>query len=249
MNTHTETSRQIHFLSILILGISSSVWAVAAKHYLMPLIWLGLLSILVITHDPGEFRHFIKRFTQLGSALIIVSFIHILFRREGAILFRWNDIPLIYSDGAREAILVWIRFMILFVLAKIFTQVSLFHFLVFLNKLGLSLQMSLLFQTTLKLIPFIFYEARKALWFLRFRGIDLRSLSIKHKFSAIRKLLYPLLIRGIHYASYSALALETRGFGVVQKVKIDQKYPLRFIDYSIISITLLLNFWGLNNIF
>jgi energy-coupling factor transport system permease protein len=178
-----------------------------------------------------------------------VSFIQILFRREGAILVRWNDFPLIYTDGAREATLVWIRFMILFVLAKVFAQVSLFHFLIFMNKLGLSLRLSLLFQTTLKLIPFIFNEARKALWFLRFRGIDLRSLSIRHKFSAIRKLLYPLLIRGIHYASYSALALEVRGFGVTKKVKIDEKYPLTFIDYFIISITLLLNIWGLNYTF
>ena len=153
--------------------------------------------------------------------------------------------PLIYSEGAREAILLWIRFMILFVLAKIFAQVSLFHFLLFMNKLGLSLRLSLLFQIALKLIPFIFHEAQKALWFLRFRGIDLRSLSIRNKFSAIRKLLYAVLIRGIHYASYSAMALETRGYGVQHKVKIRQQYPLALIDYALIASVLLINIYGL----
>lgn len=245
MNTQPKPVRNIHFLSILIIGISSSVWAVSARQFLMPLIWLVLLSISMIIYDPGEFRYFIKRFTQLGSALIVVSLIQILFRRDGAILLRWNDIPLIYSDGAREAILVWIRFMILFVLAKIFSYVSLFHFLLFLNKLRFSLRLSLLFQTTLKLIPFIFNEGKKTLWFFRFRGVDLGTLSIKAKFVAIRKLIFPLLIRGIHYVSYSALALECRGYGVAQKIKIDEKYPMEFIDYIIISVTMFLNLWGL----
>ncbi|MBD3289266.1 hypothetical protein GF337_10715 [candidate division KSB1 bacterium] len=245
MKIQSRSSEKFHSLSILMLGISSSLWAVSARQYFMPLVWLAVLCILVIIYDPREFSRFLKRFAQLGSALVIISLIQILFRRDGEIIVSLNGVPLIYSEGAREAILLWIRFMILFVLAKVFAQISLFHFLLFMNKIGLSLRLSLLFQTALKLIPFIFHEAQKAMWFLRFRGIDLRSLSIRDKFSAIRKLLYAILIRGVHYASYSALALETRGFGVQYKIKIRQKYPLASGDYALIVFVFLLNIYGL----
>lgn len=238
-------NKQLNFVSILFLGISASLWAIAATNYIMPIIWLLVLCILVILNSPYEFSRFFKRFAQIGLALVIISLVQILFRREGVVLISWNQFPLVFSVGLREAILVWIRFMILFVLANIFAQISLFNFLLFVNKIGLSLKLSFLFLTTLKLIPFIFSEAKRALWFLRFRGIQISKLSISNKFLALRKLLFPLLMRGIHYTSYSALALEARGYGEVGTKKIPQAYPLRLWDFGFILLTLILNGFGL----
>ena len=124
-------NRQLHFFTILILGVSASLWAIAATSYIMPITWLMMLYILVTLNSPSEFRHFLKRFTQIGLLLVGISFLQIIFRRQGTVLVSWHQFPLIYSVGLREAILLWIRFMILFVLANIFAQVSLFNFLLF----------------------------------------------------------------------------------------------------------------------
>lgn len=249
MKSHKEMptliSKQLHFVTILVLGLSASLWAITATNFTMPVVWLLLLCILVALNNPLEFRHFFKRFAQIGSTLIILSLFQIIFRRQGEVLIWWNQFPLIFSVGLREAILLWIRFMILFVLANIFAQVSLFNFLLFANKIRLSLKLSLLFLITLKLIPFIFSEAKRGLWFLRFRGIQISKLSLRNKLLAFRKLLFSLLMRGIQYTSYSALALEIRGYGKSSTPQIPQAYPLRFLDYGFILLSAILNGFGL----
>jgi len=234
-----------HFCTILIIGSSATLWAVYETKFLMPLVWLSLLSIWIIFSAPAEFKMLLRRFSQIGFLLAVVSLLQIIFRRQGDVLLSIKGFALIFSGGFREAILLWIRYMIIFMLAYIFAQVSVFEFLLFLNKIRISLQFSLLLLTTLKFIPFIFNEAKKGLWAIRFRGIDIRRLSIKGKYITFRKLLMPLLYRGIHYASFSSIALELRGYGTVDRVKIYQAYPLKTLDFCVLTVVLIINLCGI----
>jgi len=188
---------------------------------------------------------FFRRFSQVGLLLLVLSFFQIIFRREGDVLFSFRGFPLVFSDGFREAILLWIRFMIIFELAHIFARISMFEFLLFLNKIKVSIRLSLLLLTALKFIPFIFNEAKKGLWTIRFRGINIRRLKIKEKYLIFRKLLNPLLFQGIHYASTSSLALELRGYGIVDHVMIPRAYPLKIQDYFILIVLLIVNLAGI----
>ena len=236
---------KFHFLTIFLIGCSATLWAVYETKFLMPLIWLVFLTIWVILTEPAEFKMFFRRLYQVALLLIMVSLLQIVFRREGEILLSIKSFPIVFSTGLREAVLLWIRFMIIFMLAYVFAQVSLFEFLLFLNKIKISLQFSLLLLTTLKFIPFIFNEAKKGLWTIRFRGTDIRKLNIKGKYITLKKLLMPLLFRGIHYASFSSLALELRGYGAVNRVKITQNYPLKMIDYGVLIFVLIVNLIGI----
>lgn len=188
---------------------------------------------------------FFRRFSQIGLLLLVLSFFQIVFRRDGNVLLSFREFPLVFSEGFREAILLWIRFMIIFELAHIFSRVSFFEFLLFLNKIKISIRLSLLLLTALRFIPFIFDEAKKGLWTIRFRGIDIRRLKIKDKYFIFRKLLIPLLFQGIHYASLSSLALELRGYGAIDQVKIPQPYPLNIQDYFILLLLLAINLGGI----
>jgi len=234
-----------HFLTIFLIGCSATFWAVYEIKFIMPLVWLIFLSIWILFSTPAEFKMFFRRFAQIGLLLLIISVVQIIFRREGEVMLSLKGFPLVFSNGFREAMLLWIRFMIIFELANIFAQVSLFEFLLFLNKIRFSIRLSLLLLTALKFIPFMFNEAKKGLWVMRFRGIDIRKLNIKGKYIAFRKLLMPLLFRGIHYASLSSLALELRGYGAVEYVKISQAYPLKAHDYCILTVILIINFVGI----
>jgi energy-coupling factor transporter transmembrane protein EcfT len=236
---------KFHFLTILLIGCSATLWAVYETNFVMPLFWLIFLTIWIILIAPAEFKMFFRRLYQIALLLIIVSLLQIVFRRQGEILLSIKGFPIVFSTGLREAILLWIRFMIIFMLAYIFARVSLFEFLLFLNKIKISLEFSLLLLTTLKFIPFIFNEAKKGLWTIRFRGTDIRTLNIKGKYFTFKKLLMPLLFRGIHYASFSSLALELRGYGAVNQVKIAQNYPLKIIDYFVLIFVLIVNLAGI----
>ncbi len=234
-----------HFFTILLLGCSATIWAVAETGYIMPILWLIILSTWIIFTAPQEFKMFLRRVSQIGLVLTVISLVQIAFRRQGEVILAIRSWPVVFSDGLREAILLWIRFMIIFMLAYIFSRVSFYEFLLFLTQLRVPLQFSLLLLTTLKFIPFIFQEAKKGLWTIRFRGIDIGQLSLRGKYLTLRKLLLPLLIRGIHYAAFSSLALELRGYGAVDRIAIPQSYPLRAIDYGVGLLIIAINLWGL----
>jgi len=234
-----------HFLTILIMGCSATIWAVAETTFIMPLFWLIFLSVWIIFSAPSEFKMFFRRVSQIGLLLTVISLLQIIFRRQGEVLIAIHGFAIVYSNGLQEAILLWIRFMIIFMLAYIFGRVSLFEFLLFLNKIKISLQFSLLLLTTVRFIPFIFQEAKKGLWTIRFRGTDISKLSLKGKYLTLKKLLLPLLIRGVHYAAFSSLALELRGYGLVKRVAIAQAYPLKLIDYAMVIIIIVVNLAGI----
>ena len=236
---------KFHFLTIFFIGSSATIWAVMAKNFVFPMLWLVFLSTWIIASEPTEFKLFFNRFSQIGSMLLLVSLIQIIFRRSGDVVFAFKGFPIIFSEGLNEAILLWIRFMIIFMLAYVFSQVSLFEFFIFMNKIGISLQFSLLLLTTIKFIPFIFDVAKKGLWSVRFRGIQLNTLSIKNKYLVLRKILIPMLFQGMQYASFSSLGLELRGYGVSHRVKVDYQYHLRKYDYFVLVCVLIFNLSGL----
>ena len=240
-----SSNNTLHFFTILVAGCSSSFWVVASSHYLLPLLWLVFFSVWIVVREPSEFKKFIKRFSQIGSALIVVSLFQIIFRRHGTVVFSFNEVPFVYSDGLMESVLLWIRYMIIFMLAYIFAQVPVFNFFLFLNKVRIPMQFSLLLLTALKFLPFIYDEARKGLWSLRFRGFDPKTLNLKEKIFVLRKLFKPLLFRGIHYVSFSSLALELRGYGISGWVKIPAAYPLKLVDYCLLLLVMIINVFGI----
>jgi len=237
---------QFHFLILLLLGMSSSLWAVMDRQGLMSALWLFILWGMVLVIHPKEITRFLKRLFHIGSALIVFSLLQIIFRRQGIALLKVGDFTLITFQGLREAVLLWIRFMILFALAFIMARISLFHFLLFTNKIRVPLNIGLLLLMTMKLIPFIFSEAKRGLWFFRFRGLRFRDLSIKQRVVAGKQLVYALLMRSMNYLSDSALALELRGYGRLGHFHLSDSYPLHIRDWAAVFILCLVNgvgFW------
>ena len=54
-----------------------------------------------------------------------------------------------------------------------------------------------------------------------------------------------MLYRGMHYVSFSSLALELRGYGAEGKIHIDRSYPLHIGDIVALLLILAVNAWGL----
>ncbi len=238
-----QTATPFHLFSILITSASATCWAVAASDYFIPLSWLGLMVIGVVLVDSKQIQKLMTRILTFGSALLAVSLLQIVFRRQGNVLFSIGSFPLIFADGLKEAILLWIRYMILFMSANLFSRISGFEFLLFLNKIRIPFTFCLLLLATLKFIPFILAEARKSFWSLRFRGISFSQLGIKNKIMVISKILKPLLYRGMHYATFSALALELRGYGQASPIRMPVSYPLRWRDILVLFVILALNIY------
>ncbi len=241
MSSNGMLFQRLHLFSLLLLVSTVSLWAILADHYTVPLMWLLILSVMVLIHRKTEFIAFMRRFLQIGGGLMVISILQIVFRREGDVILSYRGFNLIYASGLMEAILLWIRFMLLFVMATLISYSSVFYLYRFLVSIHIPLNISMLFSTTIRLIPFIYLEARRILWFFLFRGIRFNELSLKNKLISLKKILYSLLMKSVHYISYSGLALELRGYGVTDYRKMPIPYPLTRSDYIFIAILIAVN--------
>ncbi len=235
--------KELHFFTFFMIGTSASYWAIFSNDFIIPLLWLFVLLTLVSVFNLQEIRRFFSRFLKFGLALLIFSMLHLVFRREGVVLVSLSNFPIIYRNGFHEALLLWFRFLNILALSSLFARMSPFKFILFCQKIYIPLNFSLLLLTTLRIFPFILTEVKNGVWFLRFRGILIESLSFRDKMKAGKQLLYSLILRSLQFGSQTALALELRGYGGSSKGKIIQKYQLQLIDYFILGIVLAFNLW------
>ncbi len=236
---------EYHVSGIFFMGISASLWAVMDRTWFMPLLWLGVLCLFVGIHSPKEYRNFLHRLAKIGMTLVGISLLQILFRRGGSPVLTIQNTVIVTSEGFLESALLWIRFMILFALAHIMARVSLFHVMLFLNRCRVPLRLGLLILMTMRLIPYIFQEGKRVLWFFRFKGLQWRSLPLKEKAIALKQLTFSLLMRNMNYVFYLALALELRGYGSTAMGRIPGAYPVVKRDWILIVLTLVINGLGI----
>ncbi|MBN2414345.1 hypothetical protein JXO52_00810 [bacterium] len=235
----------VNIISLLLMGLSATAWAVAGQSVVMPLVWLALLLFFILVMQPEDIPYFLRRLLKTATVLVGVSLLQVLFRRSGRPLVSVAGVELVFSDGFREAVLLWIRFMILFLLARVMACASIFQFLVLGDKMKIPLNFSLLLLLTVKLLPFIYAEGRRVLWFFRFRGISFRSLPLREKSVAVKQLASAVLLRSVEYVFHSALTLELRGYGQPRTGRIPARIPFRAADLGLILLTLILNVAGL----
>lgn len=234
-----------HPAALLFLGLTASLWAVADRSGYMALFWLTALCVLVYFESPTAFGHFFRRLSKLAASLLIVSLLQIIFRRQGEPVFVLRGVVLITRDGGLEAVLLWIRFLILFALAVLMARIRLFEFLVLLSKWRIPLQFSLLMAMTLKLIPFMFKEAKRVLFFFRFSGLRMRNLCFTDRFHTVREMMTALLIRSMTYLFDTAMALELRGWGRSAGIHLRLPLPLSARDRWMLFAGLVVNLAGL----
>ena len=238
-------SRTAHPGALLLFGLTASLWAVADGRGLMSLVWLVLLCGLVYRQNPGEFRHFFRRLSKLGLSLILVSLLQIIFRRTGAAVLVYKGVVLATHDGVLEAGLLWVRFMILFALASILARIRLFDFLVLLGKLRVPLSLGLMVSMTIRLIPGIFQEARRVLFFSRFSGLQFRRLRVRDQLRAAREMIYALLMRSMAYLFDTAMAMELRGWAQPGARRLEAPLPLSRSDGVLLILAVVVNGAGI----
>jgi len=243
--TEGTTRAGAHPAVLLFLGLTASLWAVADRVGAMSLFWLVALCAMVYHESPAAFGHFFRRLSKLAVTLLLVSVLQIVFRRQGEPLWAVRGVVLITHDGGLEAVLLWIRFLILFALAVLMAGIRLFEFLVLLSRWRVPLQFSLLLAMTLKLIPFMFKEAKRVLFYFRFSGLRMTQLSMKDRFRAVREMMTALLIRSMTYLFDTAMALEMRGWGGAEGVRLHLPLPLSSKDQCLLLAGLGVNLAGL----
>ena len=188
--------------------------------------------------------------------LIIFTFlIHILFTREGSVLFDLGFLK-VYEGGLRQGIFISIRFTVLVFMTTILTlttsPISITDGLeVLLNplkKLKLPIhELALMMSIALRFIPTLMDETDKIMKAQMARGSDLGSGPIKDRVKAVVPLLVPLFVSAFKRAEDLATAMEVRGYHGgegrtrYRKLKWDAKDTICI--FALVFITALLIFF------
>ena len=152
--------------------------------------------------------------------LVFTFMIHILFTREGDIIFELGFLK-VYEEGLRQGIFISIRFLVLVFMTSILTLTTspisitdgLETLLNPLKKLKLPVhELALMMSIALRFIPTLMDETDKIMKAQMARGSDLSAGPLKDRIKAVVPLLVPLFVSAFKRAEDLATAMEVRGY-------------------------------------
>ncbi|SOC09443.1 energy-coupling factor transport system permease protein [Ureibacillus xyleni] len=152
--------------------------------------------------------------------LIFTFMIHILFTREGDIIFQLGFFK-VYEEGLRQGIFISIRFLVLVFMTSILTLTTspisitdgLETLLNPLKKIKLPVhELALMMSIALRFIPTLMDETDKIMKAQMARGSDLSAGPLKDRIKAVVPLLVPLFVSAFKRAEDLATAMEVRGY-------------------------------------
>lgn len=183
----------------------------------------GLLlafTLLVILMSKIRLYFLINGLKPVMILLVFTFLIHILFTREGDLLFELGFLK-VYEEGLRQGIFISIRFLVLVFMTSILTlttsPISITDGIeVLLNplkKIKLPVhELALMMSIALRFIPTLMDETDKIMKAQMARGSDLSAGPLKERMKAVVPLLVPLFVSAFKRAEDLATAMEVRGY-------------------------------------
>lgn len=209
---------------------------------------LVLFTFLIIRMSKIRLYFLINGLKPVVFLIIFTFLLHIIFTREGALIFEWKFIK-IYEEGLKQGIFISIRFFVLVILTSILTltttPISITDALeILLNplkkwKLPVH-ELALMMSISLRFIPTLMDETDKIMKTQMARGSDMTSGSMKERMNAIVPLLIPLFVSAFKRAEDLATAMEVRGYKGGEGRTRYRKLEWRKKDTAILVVLVLL---------
>ncbi len=209
---------------------------------------LVLFTFLIIRMSKIRLYFLINGLKPVVFLIIFTFLLHIIFTREGAVIFEWKFIK-IYEEGLKQGIFISIRFFVLVILTSILTltttPISITDALeILLNplkkwKLPVH-ELALMMSISLRFIPTLMDETDKIMKAQMARGSDMTSGSMKERMNAIVPLLIPLFVSAFKRAEDLATAMEVRGYKGGEGRTRYRKLEWRKKDTAILVVLVLL---------
>ncbi|MCB5258068.1 MAG: energy-coupling factor transporter transmembrane component T [Candidatus Cloacimonadaceae bacterium] len=202
---------KLHPLSLIL----AALWFSTAAIFVPQLTWLTF-AFLLCAIFRGLLTGFnlqlwwkqIKKMIPLFIAIIIIQ---LLFTKKGDLLWgkSWYAI---YSVGLHRSIAVNLRLLILFFSAQILLILNYEDFDIAFSALHLPEEFAFMIFYTIHIIPSASEHIQHSLQLVKFRGINMRNLSLKSQLTIYRDISLSVLANVLSHSEIEAIALDLRGF-------------------------------------
>jgi Cobalt transport protein. len=179
---------------------------------------LFTLGVILLSNIPLKFLFNGLKF--LFWIIILTFVLHILFTRQGEVLFQWGWLK-IYERAVVQGFYIALRFTFLILVTSLLTLTTtpieitdglesllkplrVVHFPVH--------ELALMMSIALRFIPTLMDETEKIMKAQMARGVDFSEGSLKKRAQAVIPLLVPLFVNAFKRAEELAIAMEARGY-------------------------------------
>lgn len=233
---------KLHPLSLTI----AALWFSTAAIFVFQLPWL-ILAFLLCAIFRGlltgfNFQHWWKQVRKMIPLFLAVLVIQLLFTKKGELLWgkSWYAI---YSVGLHRGIAVSLRLLILFFSAQILLILNYEDFDIAFSALHLPEEFAFMIFYTIHIIPSASEHIQHSLQLVKFRGINMRKLSLQSQLTIYRDISLSVLANVLSHSEIEAIALDLRGFRSAGKHThlLQKKFSLNdLILYLFITVVTLL---------
>ncbi len=201
----------IHPLSLILIVVWLSSMALITLKLISLFMLFGISISMTILLSRDHGKKSLLRLSKLLPLLIFVTFMQIIFRRGGTVLFAYKCFA-ITSLGLSFGLAISLRFAIIISGASILSRLSFIDFRNAFALIRLPEEISFMVSYVLRFVSTLRHRFDISLSMLRLRGLELDRLSLIKRFKIYRILALSVLVNSLSHSSMQAISLELRGF-------------------------------------
>ncbi|WP_202081269.1 energy-coupling factor transporter transmembrane component T family protein [Caldalkalibacillus salinus] len=203
-----------------LLVILAFIFTIFQANNIMSFAVATLFVFYAIKLSPVSSTYLIKGFKLVWMILVLTSFFHIFFTRQGELIFSLGFIE-IYREGLERAGIVSLRLALLILLASLLTlttkplalALGIERLLHPLKKLKVPVhEFALMLTVALRFVPTLTQELERLIKAQRARGATFTKGRTKDRMAAVIPIFIPLLVSSFQRAEDLAVAMEARGY-------------------------------------
>lgn len=193
-----------------------------------PLLLLFTFTLaLLLLMRINIFRTFM-RFKKLIPLLLMMLVLQSVFTSGGEVLFSFQGINILTSNGIHAALCILFRLLTLFSSAMILMTSSSRDYVLALVQLKVPYEIAFMVLVALRFLPVFMEEIRDTLVAMQLRGVDLKRIPLRDKLKFYTHFFAPLLSSVMLNAHQLAITMEARAFRVYRR-----RTYLRLLHYSV----------------
>ncbi|KFZ42186.1 energy-coupling factor transporter transmembrane protein EcfT [Anoxybacillus flavithermus] len=206
-----RTKLLLMFIYVFIVFLANNEWTYGVlTFFTCALLFLSRIKLSFI----------IKGLKPVLWVIVFTFLLHVLFTKEGNIVFQWLGIE-VYDKAIQQGAFISLRFLLLIVVTTLLTLTTtpievtdgMESLLSPLKKWNIPVhELALMMSISLRFIPTLMEETEKIMKAQMARGVDFASGPLSERMKAMTALLVPLFISAFKRAEELAVAMEVRGY-------------------------------------
>lgn len=220
---------------VMVICLSSLALLYNTPVKLSLLLAFTVMLLLLFNFKLSAIGMYLKPFLSLMLFLFVVQCV---FSPSGPVLLYMNQVPLVTAGGLTLGASVVLRIIVITAAAMLFATFSPRDFILGLAQWKAPYELAFMVFIALRFLPVFRDELINVITAVQLRGVDLKKVPWKQKFSLYRRLFFPVIYGVMLKARHLAVSMESRGFRAYPTRTYLRRLKFHYADYLVMMVFL-----------